>query len=261
MSTPRAGSATVTAVLRQYGLPALMQEALRALNEGSARPDDYVLVDNGSREEDWRWMLEWGEDATLLHLPRNTGYVLSANLGWALARSDYVLLGNNDIAPARSCLRRLVAALEADPQLAWVSTAYQAGGWPWSVTEFPLEIRAELNETAGRARGRFNAWAESLGDKPDLHYCDATEEVLYLVRRAASDAVGYFWEDLYFHHNIDYGRRLRQAGWRVALCRNALTWHSEAHPTTARDGRTDVWGPSNALMLQRWGAGWQAGKR
>jgi GT2 family glycosyltransferase len=247
----------VTAVLRQYGQPALMQVALAALAGGDVTPDDYVLVDNGSCAEDWAWMLEWSAQATVLHVPRNTGYVTGANLGWRLAGGDYVLLGNNDIAPARSCLRRLVAALDADPQLAWVSAAYQAGGWPWSIAAFPPDIRRELNETGGRERAAFDAWAGSLDDAPDLHYCDATEEVLYLVRRAASDQVGVFWDELYFHHNIDYGLRLKAAGWRVALCRNALVWHHEGHPTTSVDGRNDNWGPSTELMEQRWGGKWQ----
>jgi GT2 family glycosyltransferase len=255
--------ATVSVVLLQHGLCYMTRVALKSIWEAVwlEVPTEGILVDNGTRdgEIDLFWHYE---DLIRILSPRNVGYVRGTNAGWRIARGDYILLCNNDIAVANTCIARLVRAMDENPALGWVSACYQQGGWQAYTTEFPDAIVKELDASQGANRTSFNAWANKLGDTPQLVYHEVSEATVVMVRREVSDRIGVYWDELVYGHSHDYALRLKAEGYKTAACHNAVFWHNQNHPTLAKldpDGELEKANRerSEQLLTERWGDVWK----
>lgn len=246
-------------VLLQHNLSAHTLVALASVRESDFQTKEIIVVDNGSYNVEREWLLHSAGLRTVFN-ERNLGYVQGTNSGWMQATGDVVILCNNDIALSRQCIGRLVWALEDNPKIGWVSASYQAGGWPWGVAPFPNDVVATLEQSHGLLRQPMNDWAEELKHKVDI--VDVTEATVVAVRAKAQQQVGYFWEDLTYHHNYDYALRLRDKGWLTAVCRDAVFWHDTTHPTlrsVSSDGGAVLYQglqDSTELMNLKWGNQW-----
>ncbi len=244
---------TVETILLQCNHSELTLRCLDSLRRQD-RPVRVTVVDNGSLPEHLDAVK--GKADKLIASPRNLKFCGGMNHGWRESKADIVCLLCNDTVLASTCTRRAVAAFEADASLGWVCATYQQGNW-WTtcVREFPEDAMAELPE----GHEALDRWARTLGDLPDLGYQTKTEVTCVFIRRAVSDAIGYFDEKLTNgHHDVDYGIRMAQAGWRAAVCRNAVFHHMLGSPTVAAEKaakRLDL--PTledmNAYMLGKWG--------
>lgn len=250
---------SVSAVVLQHGLFEMTQVAVDSLRANDYAPAEIIVVDNGSPDLVGRSGAGYGF-THLIQLPENLGYVLGTNAGWSEVKSDYALLCNNDVSLARQCIGRLVAAMEADPALGWVSACYQNGGWPASHTDFPPAVVTVLDNSRGADRRALDEWSETLAEiTPE--YCHVTECTVVLVRRAAWGSVGLFDPELVFHHSHDYGLRLSEKGWKLANLHAAVYWHNMNHPTLALPG---AWGTteqreqSDRHMQDKWGDTWKS---
>jgi GT2 family glycosyltransferase len=253
---------TVSVVLLQFGLPHLTRVALDSIYKSDPVPDEIVMVDNGSSEEDRTWLRS--EKVKLIESPTNLGYISGTNVGWKASVCDYILLCNNDIALSKQCIRRLVIGMERDKQIGWMTANYQCGGWSNSHVDFPSEVVDSLNRSTGEDQGPMNAWSETLGDTPVIEYYKATEGTVVIVRKSVSDEIGYYWDELKTGcHTHDYALKCRKAGYKVASCKNAVFYHSGNMPTIRK-----VWGremnhadqeEAYKLMASRWGNDWYSG--
>ena len=254
---------TVSVVLLQHGGSEMTHTALASLVESSLDVvfEELILVDNGTPKAE----RELFEDVrmTRVLLPSNKGYVKGTNAGWRIARGDYVLLCNNDIALSRTCISRLKRAMDEDLELGWVSACFQQGGWKAFATEFPEPILKELDDTSGMIRDGFNRWSDTLKDAPQLVYHPVSEATVVMVTREASDKIGAYWDELVYNHSHDYGLRLAAEGYKMAACHNAVFWHNLNHPTLNKldpDGKIAEANRarSDMLMNERWGDAWTA---
>lgn len=103
---------------------------LIVVNDGSFRPADEILLE-----------LEARHDLTVIAQP-NSGLGAARNLGIVLSRGDYLLPLDADNLIDPAFVARCVAALEADPEIAYVTSWLRyiddAGG-PWKGTEEGLK--------------------------------------------------------------------------------------------------------------------------
>lgn len=252
----------LSVVLLQHRLSAMTKVALQSILESDLPPDDIILVDNGSPEEDVAWVE--GQPVRLIRLPDNVGYLKGTNVGWREAQGDLILLCNNDIALSKQCIRRMVLAMQKDDTIGWLTACYQSGPWQNSRVFMPDGVVAELDASRGSSRDNMNVWSESLGDDPVIEYPPVTEGTVIMVRKALSDKIGHYWEELWSCHTHDYAIRIRGAGYKTASCKNAVFWHSEKHPTLVLvTGETHInanTASSYRAMNSRYGEGkWQDG--
>ena len=99
---------------------------LLVINDGSFRPQDEILVE-----------LEARHDLTVVSQP-NSGLGAARNLGVEVCHGDYVLPLDADNVLDPEFVARCVAALEADPAVAYVSSWLRyidERGRPWKGTE------------------------------------------------------------------------------------------------------------------------------
>ena len=192
----------------------------------SVRRSDYSnlavrVVDNGSREDPSVVLHERYPDVGVLRNSRNLGYGGGNNSGLKRAINEgaaYVLLLNNDVVVAPDCVRRLVAAAEADSRIGMAtpkvfyydrpSDVYWDGGIiDWKSGEVPHDSRG-LSVEGGIVKSEW------------LDGCSL------LVRVATIREVGLLDERyfLYFE-DADWSVRAARRGWTNAVVLHARAWH------------------------------------
>lgn len=156
---------------------------------------------------------------------RNIGFGAAANLGARHGSAPWVLILNPDVELTAATARALVRALELEPQIAALAPPlrYPNGDGQVNGGQFSGWSR-ELSRCVGagaRLRGlrsRLRPEARPRrGDGPAFARAWVSAAAL-LVRRAAFEQVGGFDERFFlYYEDEDLCRRLRAAGWRVAV--------------------------------------------
>ena len=204
-------SIRVEVVVVAYGAPDLLDACLGALGGGF---DVVVVVDNSSDADVHRVVEAHGAD--YVDPGRNLGFAAGVNLGIRrLSRPlGDVLLLNPDATVTPDAVARLSSRLRSDPWLACVAPAQvdpQDGttarvGWP-----FPTPA---------------GAWLEALGGGGLRRHVDFLIGSVLLIRSEALADVGPFDEEFFLYaEEIDWQRRARTRGWRVALCPDVTATH------------------------------------
>ena len=114
---------TVAAVVLNWNQSRLTLDCVATLRKSERLCDRIIVVDNGSRPEQLRILVDvrTATDITFLPLPANRGFAGGMNAGVREAvrlGANYVWLVNNDAFPEPNCLTRLLAVMEADTTLA-----------------------------------------------------------------------------------------------------------------------------------------------
>jgi glycosyltransferase involved in cell wall biosynthesis len=165
-------TARVAVIVPCYDLGRYLDEAIESVRAQSFRDVELVIVDDGSTEPETCAKLAAHEAAaTRVVRSPNRGLPAAKNLGLAETKAPYVCLLDADDRLLTTMLQKSVAALDADPSLAFVSHWVRHFGdesrdWTPSDCGFPALL--DLNTLNGAA----------------------------LVRRSALDAVGGFDESM-----------------------------------------------------------------
>jgi GT2 family glycosyltransferase len=184
-----------------------------------------VLVDNGSAAADVAVIREHCPEVEIVALAANHGFGRAVNLGAAAALrlgAEHLLLFNNDatLPPNEPVIERLVARLESDPALGAVGpiildddgATVQAAGIAFR-SFFP----------APRGLGKGLPYAVARGRDVRFEFLQGS---CLLVRGSAFAAVGGLDADFFFFlEDADLCVRLRQAGYRAELVRDAYVRH------------------------------------
>ena len=119
---------TIINIVTWNGL-AYLPNLFASLDEQDYRDFTVTVVDNASDDGTLKWLEQERPDTALLRNFKNQGFARAHNQAIALALSRwpeetwherYILVANQDLELAPDCLRQLVAALDANPDLAGV---------------------------------------------------------------------------------------------------------------------------------------------
>lgn len=211
----------VDAVLVHFGDPHPTRVAAERVD--AAGIQSVTIVDNSGN-------LPRGLAGRVLAPGRNLGFGAGMNLGVQAGCSPWLLLLNPDVELAPGAIATLLAAAERDAGLAVVAPRLRhpdgqeqinggrASGWVREVSRC-LGVGPRLRRL--RARARHEAYRTgALIERPWV------SGAAVLVRRAAFAQVGGFDERYFlYYEDEDLCRRLRAAGWRVAVCPAADAVH------------------------------------
>jgi GT2 family glycosyltransferase len=188
------------------------------VENGPSFPFEVIVADDGSTDPDAA-LLGRVENLVYIRQPRNLGFIRNCNAGFAQCRAEYVLLLNNDTQIMPGAIERLVAVLDANPDIGAVGPKliYPNG----RLQEAGCFIRA--NGESGMV-GLF-------ADPEEGGYC-YDRDVMYcsgaalLVRRALAGPV--LFDEAYlpaYCEDADLCLRLIAAGHRVRYAHEALVVH------------------------------------
>jgi GT2 family glycosyltransferase len=163
------------------------------LAEQSFRDFDVTVVDNGSTDDSVAHVREGWPEAEVVELSENRGFSAAVNAGVSSSRGRYVALLNTDIELSPDWLELLVAELDRDPQLGFVTgkiMRYDDRGM--------IEQAGHDFFTCGRFEPR------GLDERDEGQYDDRRPTPIVtaaaaLYRREALQAVGGFDEDYFLY--------------------------------------------------------------
>ena len=218
--------AEVTAVtVTLNGLPWIDRclESLRGL--------DAIVVDHGSTDGTLELVRDRFPDVRLIE-QANTGYGAGLNAGFRASAPRYWLVINSDAWVVDDAVERLVAFADAHPGAAVVAPRLRNpdGTLQRSVRGFPTLWRLAteyffLRKLAPRSHA-LNAFYAGDFDHDSVRPVEWVMGSCFLVRRAATDAVGLFDEDFFlFSEETDWCYRFHEAGWTVWFTPEAEAVH------------------------------------
>lgn len=184
---------------------------------------EVLVVDNASQDGSAEAAEAHPLQPTVIALTQRQGKAASDRLLLERAQGRYGLLMNEDAELQPGALGRLIDALETHPRAATAGCQLlrpdgtpQASAW-----RFPSVQGAAL-----AAIGRSARMVQSHGS--ELRQVDWCQSAALLVRVEAARAVDTFDTDFFVYSDeVDFARRLHDAGWEALWCPDARVVHHE----------------------------------
>jgi GT2 family glycosyltransferase len=215
----------VAAIVLNYRTPALVLDCLETLvPELDPVRDAAVVVDNASGDDSGevirRGIAERGwKSVRLIVAERNGGFAAGNNIGIRTVSAGAYLLLNSDTLVRPGAIAHLLGALESDPRIGIVSPRLE---WPDETPQiscFRLHTPwSEMIDTAatGPIRCLLSRWDVPIPVADAPFEPEWTSFAAVLIRGAAVERVGPLDEGFFmYYEDVDYCRRVRQAGWRI----------------------------------------------
>jgi glycosyltransferase involved in cell wall biosynthesis len=233
-------TAPVTVIIPTYNRADLIAQSIDSVLDQTWRPHEIIVVVDGSTD-DTAARLQPYADRVQVVVKDNGGKSSALNLGLSMASQPYVWIFDDDDIATPDALRRLVLALEVNPDAGFSYGLLDKfyGGWPGEVTE-PLICYRSSDQRALylKLMQDFFIWQGAM-----------------LVRKSCYDSVGPF--DLRFSRSQDYQMLLRLARRFAGVGVPEVMFHQRHHegergPQHARFKSKDaeaVWARFNRLMF------------
>jgi GT2 family glycosyltransferase len=200
---------------------------------GLATRSEVFVVDNGSTDGSVQMVRDTFPSVRLIVNVENRGFAAANNQAIAQATGRYVLLLNPDTEVVGAALRTMVAFGDAHPDVGAVGPQllFPDGSVQPSRYRFPTVATAIFESTwlepfaPQRVLDRYY-----VRDRPvsDAHDVDWVRGAALLVRREAFAEVGLLDEGYFMYsEELDWCRRIRDAGWRVVYLPDAKITHHE----------------------------------
>jgi len=228
----------VSVIIVSWNVAELLLRCLDSLftGLGSDRASDIevIVIDNASQDNTALRLREAYPDVQVVVNDENRGFAAANNQGMVLARGRHYLLLNPDTELVGDALARMVSYLDRHPQVGVVGPRlrYPDGRPQSSRRRFPTLATALLESTPLQELLPPNPVLRRyyVEDRP----ADETQRVDWLVgaclmvRRQVVERVGGLDEGYFMYfEELDWCRRIRQAGWEVVYLPSATVIHHE----------------------------------
>jgi len=230
---------SLAAVILNYNNAAYTSVAVGACLDQEPPPVGVTVVDNGSGEEERARLRGALPDAVdIVQLPENRG--IPGGLGAGLRRAldggaERVLILLNDTQLEPGALALLTRRLDAEPRLGAVAPLQVRFDDPETVVTSGSSVQRGPWLVSARDAGR--ARAEVQDEQPgEPDYLDFT---CLLVRARVLREVGLPREEFRFYwDDMEWGTRVRRAGWSLAVEPRAVVRHRVSGTLSASKGDT-----------------------
>lgn len=211
---------TVCVIIVNYNGGEFIQAAVDHLKEQAVRPDEVIIVDNGSTDGSADTLDLGGlDEARLIRLEENAGFARANNLAAKQARSDWLALLNPDALAQNDWLAELMKATTRYPDVSMFASAQLDAADPGVI-----DGAGDCYYFLGIPwRGGFGRQASEL---PDEGECFSPCGASALFRRSTFLEAGGFDESYFCYcEDVDLGFRLRLQGERCVFIPSAVVHH------------------------------------
>lgn len=202
-------------------------ESLRPLAE---ELDAILVVDNASNDDSCSQETRGLVAARWMQNAENRGFAAAANQGVRQCRTSFVLLLNPDVTIEPESVRRLLRTIQADPQTA-LACGPLVGEDGSSQADFQFR---PLPTTGGILREELFLDEIFPGGRSAQPENPQPAAAYWMIRKEVWDRLGGFDERFYpaWFEDVDYCRRLLDAGWTVAVDESCPARHSGGYSLT-----------------------------
>jgi hypothetical protein len=215
------------------------------LNGLANRPADWevIFVDNASGDETAELVQRWRKAARFIQNENNRGWSAGNNQGIAASEGELILLANPDLRFEIGELQKLVRFLDERPEFAAAAPQLlnPDGSIQPSCRRLPTIVDFFFQMTGlafifpGTA---FNRWKMPGFDHQIFREVGQPMASALLVRGSVFEKVGSFDERFFvFFGDVDFCRRLKEAGLRSAFWPEAKVFHRRGASTRKMGAR------------------------
>ncbi len=222
------GSVSVVVVTWNSG--PVIEECLRSLQRELPDGSEIIVIDNHSADDTVQKVRAVAPSARVIANADNRGLAAANNQGMAAAVGDCFLISNPDVIYQPGSVRAMVAVMGRHERAAWVGPKFlhEDGALQTSVGDLPTLGDALLGRQVARRRTPGSAsgfWWDGWPHDEERQVGRAFEPA-YLIRRAASDAVGLQDERFVLDwEGFDWAERLQRVGWEIWFAPEAEVMH------------------------------------
>lgn len=213
-------SITASVIIPNWNGRQHLDACLQSLSRQIFADFEIILVDNGSTDGSQAYLREHYPDVKLVELPENRGFTGACNLGFTVARGEYILLLNNDTEADPKWLESIVDAFERYPDVGSVASKILL-----------FNSRDQFHAVGDYYRldgipGNRGIMEKDLGqyDREEMVFSACGAAAAY--RRTLIEQIGFLDDDFYFScEDVDMGWRAQLAGWKVLYLPSAVVYH------------------------------------
>ncbi len=209
----------VSVIVPNYNGFSILRNCLFSLLEHDRKPDQIVVVDNGSSDGSPDMIRREFPSITLVALDTNTGFTGANNTGIKASSGDMLVLLNNDCIVEPHWLDNLLRRMD-DPSVAAVTSSMR------NISDVNIMDSAGGQiDWMGFASDRGKGESASLHSKPTSIPFPCGGAVI--VRRSALPSPDrLFWNELFiYQEDLDLGYELIRTGWKIVYEPEAVVRH------------------------------------
>lgn len=211
--------ARTTVVIPNYRGIKYIEACLCSLYQGTVIPE-VILVDNYSEDGSLELVRERFPQVQVIALSFNTGFCKAVNEGIKAAKTDYVVLLNNDTVADKDMIKELEASLDRNPK-AFSSGARMINLHDQSILDGAGDFYCALGWGFSRGKGK----PADAFNHPARTFSACAGAAIY--RRDIFEKIGYFDENHYAYlEDIDIGYRANIYGYHNRYEPRAKVFHA-----------------------------------
>jgi GT2 family glycosyltransferase len=215
----------------------LLKKCLDSLPSSS----EIIVIDNGSIDGTVAMVKEIKESKIkIIENKENVGFVKAVNQGLKQAEGEYLLLLNSDIFVKNNALEKLITFAKDQPRTGVIGGKLinPDGSLQGSCFYLPTITRI-IKEFWFNGPSSLTKYAP-LGDKPAE--VEAVSGAVFLIPKKVLHKVGFFDERYFMYfEDLDYCRRVRQAGFKVYYLPEAEFIHEHGASGRSIPQKTHRW--------------------
>ncbi|MCD6374869.1 MAG: glycosyltransferase family 2 protein [Caldisericaceae bacterium] len=243
----------LTIVIPHYNGLKILDDCLTSLFKNHFQDFLVLLIDNGSTDGSQQMVRQKFPKVQLIQNEQNLGYAGACNQGIELAKSEFILLLNNDTVCPTDFLKEMVRAMEqnshaamAQPKILSIQDPqffdYSGGaGGEMDILGYPF-ARGRIFDTVEKDKGQYDQLT------PQVFW---TSGCALLLRKSVVDQIGLLDEDFFAHQEeIDLNWRAQLAGYQNIVVTSTYIYHYSGY-TLRQDNQHKMYlnHRNNLIML------------
>ncbi len=182
-----------------------------------------IVVDNGSKDRSRDLVPQSELKTTTIINPRNYGFAKAVNQGIKRAKTDYVVVMNNDLVIAEDWFGVMAKAIKEKEKKEKIAAYF---GKVLTRDSKKIESTGLIYWRKGKAFNRGNGEPASSKKYNKEEFIWGASASIVVYSKAALFEAGLFDEDFFaYEEDVDLALRLRDKGWKILYLPGAVSYH------------------------------------